>query len=85
MNDTLIISGTTLVPEVNVAQHTAAGVCVDEVLELRAVEAESIGWWPLGEDAYFHPVDRSGVGVTVISVVGLPEDAQEGVPTLLLV
>lgn len=85
MKDPLIISGTTPVPDVNVPAPTAAGACVDEVLELQAIAAESIGWWPLGDDAYLHAAERPVAGAVVISVVGVPQDAQEGTLTLLLV
>lgn len=71
MNDILIISGTTLVPDKNIPSTGAESARVDEALEWRAIEAESVGWWPLRDDAYLHAADRPGVGVTVISVVGL--------------
>ena len=43
-----------------------------ELADLAAIEAESIGWLPLGEGAYLHlgkPVDQD----VVITVVGVPE------------
>lgn len=85
MNDILIISGTTLAPNVKSPTSAAEGACVDEALELCAIEAESIGWWPLGDDAYLHAAERPGADVSVISIVGLPQDAEEGALTLLLV
>ena len=41
-----------------------------ELQELAAIEAESIGWTPLGEDAYLHVGDPEAL---VIEVVGVPE------------
>mgnify|MGYP001184970205 CR=1 FL=1 len=84
MNDILIISGTTFVLDTKTPSTEAEGGCLNEALEWQAIEAESVGWWPLGDDAYLHAVDRLGVGVTVVSVVGVSEDVQEGVLTLLL-
>ena len=46
----------------------------DFQLELAAIEAESIGWIPLGEGAYLHVSDEN---TTEILVVGLAhEDMQ---------
>lgn len=42
-----------------------------EQLELAAIEAESIGWQPLGEGAYLHVGDPEAL---VITVVGVPRD-----------
>lgn len=39
--------------------------------ELAAIEAESIGWLPLGDGAYLHVGDRQAL---VITVVGVPRD-----------
>lgn len=83
MPDFLIINGTSRLPELPLAAAGEAGIGVDVALELRVIEAESIGWRPLGDDAYLHAAE--GMGAAVISVVGLPQDAQQGVPTLLLV
>lgn len=41
-----------------------------ELQELAAIEAESIGWQPLGEGAYLHVGDPEAL---VIEVVGVPE------------
>lgn len=84
MNDILIISGATPVPDASHPVSAEVGTSVDEAQELRAIEAESIGWWPLGGDAYLHVAERPGTDVTVISIVGVPQDAQEGAMTLLL-
>lgn len=50
--------------------------------EFAAVQAESIGWQPLGECAYLHVGDPEG---EVITVVGLPDNAQTSQTVLLLV
>lgn len=39
--------------------------------ELAAIEAESIGWLPLGDGAYLHVGDPEAL---VITVVGVPRD-----------
>lgn len=39
--------------------------------DLAAIEAESIGWLPLGDDAYLHVGDPEAL---VIEVVGVPRD-----------
>ena len=39
--------------------------------ELAAIEAESIGWQPLGDGAYLHVGDPQAL---VITVVGVPRD-----------
>lgn len=83
MNETLVINGTTPVLEIQIAGPALAGV--DEAQEMQAIAAESIGWWPLGDDAYLHASGGPDGNPIIISVVGLPQDAQEGVPTLLLV
>lgn len=49
--------------------------------DLAAIEAESIGWLPLGEAAYLHvgkPVDQD----VVITVVGVPEAGMAGMNVL---
>lgn len=85
MFDSLIINGAALLPGVNTVPVARVAAGVDEAQELRIIAAESIGWLPLGDDAYLHAADRSGMDTTVISIIGLPQDAQEGFPTLLLV
>ena len=52
-----------------------------EMAELAAVEAESIGWQPLGDGAYLHVGDPES---DVITVVGVPEVGMAGVNVLWL-
>lgn len=42
-----------------------------ETTELTAIEAESIGWLPLGDGTYLHVGDPQAL---VITVVGVPRD-----------
>lgn len=49
--------------------------------ELAAIEAESIGWLPLGEDTYLHIGDPDAL---VIDVVGVPDAGMVGMNVLLL-
>ena len=49
--------------------------------ELAAIEAESIGWQPLGESAYLHVGDPNAM---VIDVVGMPEVGMAGMNVLLV-
>ena len=42
-----------------------------EKLELAAIEAEAIGWQPLGDGAYLHVGDPEAL---VVEVVGVPRD-----------
>lgn len=46
-----------------------------ELQELAAIEAESIGWLPLGDGAYLHVGDPEG---DVITVVGVPDAGMAG-------
>ena len=46
-----------------------------ELQELTAIEAESIGWLPLGEGVYLHVGDPQGA---VITVIGVPEVGMVG-------
>ncbi len=48
-----------------------------EQLELAAIEAESIGWQPLGDGAYLH-VGKPEEEEIVITVVGVPDLAMVG-------
>ena len=50
-----------------------------ELQELAAIEAESIGWLPLGDGAYLHVGDPQAL---VITVVGVPEVGMAGVNVL---
>ena len=52
-----------------------------ELADLAAIEAESIGWPPLGEIAYLHVGDPQG---DVITVVGVPEVGMAGMNVLLV-
>ena len=52
-----------------------------EMAELAAIEAESIGWLPLGDGAYLHVGDPEAL---VITVVGVPEEAMTGMNVLLV-
>ena len=49
--------------------------------ELDAIEAESIGWQPLGDGAYLHMGKPDAV---VIDVVGVPEAGMAGMNVLLV-
>ena len=49
--------------------------------ELAAIEAESIGWLPLGNGAYLHLGDPEG---DVITVFGVPEVGMAGMNVLLV-
>lgn len=52
-----------------------------ELQELAAIEAESIGWLPLGEGAYLHVGDPEAL---VINVVGVPDAGMAGMNVLLV-
>lgn len=52
-----------------------------ELSELAAIEAESIGWQPLGDNAYLHVGDPDAL---VTDVVGVPDASMAGVNVLLL-
>ena len=54
-----------------------------EMAELAAIEAESIGWLPLGEGAYLHVGDPDEEE-TVITVVGVPDAGMAGMNVLLV-
>ena len=51
--------------------------------ELAAIEAESIGWLPLGEGAYLH-LGNPDEEEVVITVTGVPEAGMAGVNVLLV-
>ncbi|MCK2128061.1 hypothetical protein MX652_15355 [Thauera aromatica] len=51
--------------------------------ELAAIEAESIGWLPLGDGAYLH-LGKPEEEEVVITVVGVPEVGMAGVNVLLV-
>lgn len=54
-----------------------------EMAELAAIEAEAIGWLPLGEGAYLH-LGKPEEEEVVITVVGVPEVGMAGMNVLLL-
>ena len=54
-----------------------------ELQELATIEAESIGWLPLGEEAYLHVGDPDEEE-TVITVVGVPDASMAGMNVLLV-
>ena len=47
--------------------------------ELAAIEAESIGWLPLGDGAYLHVGDPEAM---VITVTGIPDAGMAGLHVL---
>jgi hypothetical protein len=51
--------------------------------ELAAIEAESIGWLPLGDGAYLH-LGKPDEEEIVITVVGVPEVGMAGMNVLLV-
>ena len=51
--------------------------------ELTAIEAESIGWLPLGDGAYLH-LGKPEEEEVVITVVGVPEVGMAGMNVLLV-
>ena len=52
-----------------------------ELAELAAIEAESIGWQPLGSGAYLHVGKPEAL---VITVVGMPDAGMAGMNVLLV-
>jgi len=52
-----------------------------KLAELDAIEAESIGWLPLGDGAYLHVGDPDEEE-TVITVVGVPDASMAGMNVL---
>ncbi len=52
--------------------------------ELAAIEAESIGWQPLGDSAYLH-LGKPDEEEVVITVVGVPEAGMAGMNVLWVV
>lgn len=50
-------------------------------VELAAIEAEAIGWLPLGDGAYLHLGDPDAL---VVDVVGVPDAGMVGMNVLLL-
>ena len=54
-----------------------------KLAELDAIEAESIGWQPLGDGTYLHVGDPDEEE-TVITVVGVPDAGMAGMNVLLV-
>ena len=54
-----------------------------ELQEFAAIDAESIGWLPLGEGAYLH-LGNPDEEEVVITVVGVPEVGMAGMNVLLV-
>ena len=54
-----------------------------ELADLAALEAESIGWLPLGDGAYLH-LGKPDEEEIVITVVGVPEVGMAGMNVLLV-
>ncbi|MDO9244046.1 MAG: hypothetical protein Q7U32_09600 [Rhodocyclaceae bacterium] len=54
-----------------------------ELAELAAIEAESIGWLPLGDGAYLH-IGAPDEEETVITIVGVPDASMAGMNVLLV-
>ena len=54
-----------------------------EMAELAAIEAESIGWLPLGDGAYLH-LGKPDEEEMVITVTGLPDASMTGMNVLLV-
>jgi hypothetical protein len=53
--------------------------------ELKAIQAESIGWLPLGQGVYLHHGDAQAADEDiVIQVVGIPDASMAGINVLLL-
>ena len=53
----------------------------DELAELKAIEAESIGWIPLGDGAYLH-AGQPNEEETIITVVGVMDASMAGINVL---
>ena len=54
-----------------------------DLAELAAIDAESIGWQPLGDGAYLH-LGKPEEKEIVITVVGVPEVGMVGMNMLLV-
>lgn len=55
----------------------------DLLRELAEIEAESIGWLPLGDGAYLH-LGKPDEEEVVITVVGVPDMGMAGMNVLLV-
>lgn len=54
-----------------------------EMAEFAAIEAESIGWLPLGSGAYLH-IGKPEEDEVVITVTGVPDASMAGMNVLLV-
>ena len=54
-----------------------------ELAELAAIEAEAIGWLPLGDGAYLH-IGNPDEEEVVITVTGVPDAGMAGINVLLV-
>lgn len=54
-----------------------------EMAELAAIEAESIGWQPLGDGAYLHMGKPEEEDIVII-VTGVPDAGMAGMNVLLV-
>ena len=58
----------------------------DYLQELKAIQAESIGWLPLGQGVYLHRGASIGIEQdSVVEVVGIADAGMEGLNVLWLV
>ena len=60
-----------------------SAVELDEAAFLAEVQAESIGWLPLGDGAYLH-LGKPEEEEIVITVVGIPDAAMVGMNVMLV-
>jgi len=66
------------------AESTVCFTDAELLAELAAIEAESIGWQPLGDGAYLH-MGKPDEEEMVITVVGVPDVSMAGMNVLLVV
>jgi len=65
------------------AESTVCFTDAELLAELAAIEAESIGWQPLGDGAYLH-MGKPDEEEMVITVTGVPEVGMVGMNVLLV-
>lgn len=65
------------------AESTVCFTDAELLAELTAIEAESIGWLPLGDGAYLH-MGKPDEEEMVITVTGVPEVGIVGMNVLLV-
>lgn len=63
--------------------ESTASLQLDLAQELQALQAESIGWQPMGDGAYLHQ-GKPEEEEAVITVVGVPEVGMAGMNVLLM-